>query len=158
SVATYGTSEVGPIGVQCAFAAETDEVHLFLDQVAVVSRPRLLVTGDTVDALLITALLPSCPKLMLNVEIGDYGTLSDRRCDCRLADLGYQRHLHTVRSFEKLTGEGATIHVTDLYRVLEEALPQRFGGSSTDYQLVETETTRGLPRYVLRVSPEVGGI
>jgi hypothetical protein len=158
AVATYGTSEVGPIGVQCALAAKTDEVHLLLDQVAVVSRPRPIVTGDVVNALLITALLPSCPKLMLNVEIGDYGTLVDRSCGCRLAQLGYHRHLHTVRSFEKLTGEGATIHVIDLYRILEEALPQRFGGSSTDYQLVETETARGLPRYVLRVSPEVGGI
>jgi hypothetical protein len=149
---------VGPIGVQCALATETDEVHLFLDHVAVVSRPRLLATGDTVDALLVTALLPTSPKLMLNVEIGDYGTLADRRCACGLGRLGYHRHLHTVRSFEKLTGEGATIRVADLYRILEEVLPQRFGGSSTDYQLVEEETSRGLPRYVLRVSPEAGGI
>jgi hypothetical protein len=158
AVTTYGTSEVGPIGAQCALAAETDEVHLFLDQVAVVSHPRPLVTGDTVDALLITALLPSCPKLMLNVEIGDYGTLVDRRCGCGLGRLGYARHLHTVRSFEKLTGEGATIQLGDLYRVLEEVLPRRFGGSSADYQLVEAETERGLPRYVLRVSPEIGAI
>ncbi len=156
--ATYGTSEIGPIGVQCALSPETDGVHLFQDGVAVVSRARRLASGETVDALLVTALLPTCPKLMLNVEIGDYGTLEDRLCGCWLGELGYGRHLHTIRSFEKLTGEGVTIHVADLHRVLEEVLPRRFGGTSTDYQLLEEQTPRGLPRYVLLVSPEVGAI
>jgi hypothetical protein len=156
--ATYGTSEIGPIGVQCALSTETDGVHLFQDGVAVVSRRRRVPSGETVDALLVTALLPRCPKLMLNVEIGDYGTLTDRGCGCRLGHLGYGRHLHEVRSFGKLTGEGATILVADLHRLLEDVLPRRFGGTSTDYQLVEEQSDRGLPRYVLVVSPEVGVI
>ena len=74
------------------------------------------------------------------------------------AGLGYGRHLHGIRSFEKLTGEGATIHVADLQEVLEEVLPRRFGGTSTDYQLLEEQTSGGLPRYVFLVSPEVGAI
>ncbi len=156
--ATYGTSEMGSIGVQCALSEETDGVHLFQDGVAVVSRARRLASGETVDALLVTAFPPTCPKLMLNVEIGDYGTLEDRACGCRLGELGYGRHLHSIRSFEKLTGEGATIHVADLHRVLEEVLPRRFGGTSTDYQLLEEQTSGGLPRYVFLVSPEVGAI
>ena len=127
--ATYGTSEIGPIGVQCALSNETDGVHVFQDGVAVVSRPRRLASGETVDALLATALLPRCPKRMLNVELGDYGTLTDRACGCRLGQLGYGRHLHTVRSFEKLTGEGATIHSADLHRVLEECCPVASAGS-----------------------------
>jgi hypothetical protein len=156
--ATYGTSEMGSIGVQCALSGETDGVHLLQDGVAVVSRARRLATGETVDALLVTAFLPTCPKLMLNVEIGDYGTLEDRACGCRLGELGYRRHLQGIRSFEKLTGEGATIHGADLQRILEEVLPRRFGGTSTDYQLLEEQTSGGLPRYVFLVSPEVGAI
>ena len=156
--ATYGTSEMGSIGVQCALSEETDGVHLFQDGVAVVSRARRLGVGESVDALLVTSFLPTCPKLMLNVEIGDYGTLEDRACGCRLGRLGYGRHLHGIRSFEKLTGEGATIHVADLQEVLEEVLPRRFGGTSTDYQLLEEQTSGGLPRYVFLVSPEVGAI
>ena len=156
--ATYGTSEMGQIGVQCALSVETDGVHLFQDGVAVVSRARRLATGETVDALLVTVFPPTCPKLMLNVEIGDYGTLEDRACGCRLGELGYGRHLHDIRSFEKLTGEGATIHVADLQRILEEVLPRRFGGTPTDYQLLEEQTSGGLPRYVFLVSPEVGAI
>jgi hypothetical protein len=153
---TYGTSELGPIGVQCSHASEADEVHLLRDGLAVVSRPCELPSGDTVESLLFTALLPSCPKLALNVEIGDSGTLVERACGCGLGRLGYHQTLHTVRSFEKLTGEGATIRVADLYRVMEEALPRRFGGTAADYQLLENETPRGLPSYALLVSPEVG--
>jgi hypothetical protein len=154
--ATYGTSELGPIGVQCSHAREADEVHVLRDGLAVVARPRELASGDTGEALLFTALLPSCPKLALNVEIGDTGTLVERACGCGLGRLGYAQMLHTVRSFEKLTGEGATIRVADLYRVMEEALPRRFGGTAADYQLLESETPRGLPSYELLVSPHVG--
>ena len=46
--------------------------------------------------------------------------------------------------------------MADLYRVMEEALPRRFGGTAADYQLLENETRRGLPSYALLVSPEVG--
>jgi hypothetical protein len=44
----------------------------------------------------------------------------------------------------------------DAIRVLEEVLPARFGGVSTDYQLVEEEADGGAPRLRLLVRPEVG--
>ena len=42
--------------------------------------------------------------------------------------------------------------------MLEEALPKRFGGTLADYQLVESQDARGLPRYQLLVSPDVGAL
>jgi hypothetical protein len=64
--------------------------------------------------------------------------------------------LHTIRSFEKLTGIGMTILGGDLFRVLEESLRPRLGGAVTDYQLVEEQDAAGSPRYALLVSPEIG--
>ena len=46
---------------------------------------------------------------------------------------------------------------TDLLRILEEVLPARFGGASTDYQLVE-ESRDGLTSLTLLVSPRVGEV
>jgi hypothetical protein len=46
----------------------------------------------------------------------------------------------------------------DAIAALEEVLPARFGGSSTDYQLVEQEAADGQPRLVLIVSPRVGPV
>lgn len=42
-----------------------------------------------------------------------------------------------------------------MVRVLDEVLPERFGGSSVDYQLVEEEDERGFTRLTLVVSPRV---
>jgi hypothetical protein len=109
-----------------------------------------------VNALLLTSLRSASPKVLLNTEIGDHAVIEDRACGCPLDTLGYTRHLHTIRSFGKLTGDGVTFIGADLLGLLEEALPRQFGGSGADYQLIEEATTDGVPRYALRVSPAVG--
>lgn len=109
-------------------------------------------------SLLLTTLLPTSPKILLNTEIGDHGVLDTRRCGCRLGRLGFDQHLHTIRSFEKLTGGGVTFRTADLHHVLEDVLPRRFGGTLADYQLLEEQDPHGLPRYRLVVSPEVGPV
>ena len=43
-------------------------------------------------------------------------------------------------------------------QIIERELPALFGGRSTDYQLIEAEDSRGLPRLELRVSPRVGTV
>ena len=48
-----------------------------------------------------------------------------------------------------------TFATTDLLHVLEERLPARFGGSSSDYQLIEQEDEQGILRLHLIVSPSV---
>jgi hypothetical protein len=158
AVPTYGFSEGGNVGSQCPRAAVADDVHVSLDAWAIVRRARRLADEETVDALLLTGLRPACPKVLVNAEIGDYAVMESRRCGCLFDEVGYFTHLHTIRSFEKLTGIGTTILGGDLFRILEEHLPRRFGGTVTDYQLLEEQEADGRPRYSLLVSPDVGPI
>jgi len=151
---TYGFSEGGNIGSQCANAAVADDIHVSLDTYAVIQGADR--ASVTVDALLVTAFRWACPKVLLNTEIGDSAVMERRSCDCLFGELGYDQHLHTIRSFDKLTGEGATFLGADVIHVLEEILPAKFGGSLADYQLIEEKDLQGLPRYTLLVSPEVG--
>jgi hypothetical protein len=158
AVPTYGFSEGGNVGSQCPRATVADDVHVSLDAWAIVPRPRLLADEETVDALLLTGVRPACPKVLLNAEIGDYAVMESKRCGCLFDEVGFFTHLHTIRSFEKLTGIGMTILGGDLFRVLEECLPRRFGGTVTDYQLLEEQEADGSPRYTLLVSPDVGAL
>jgi len=89
---------------------------------------------------------------------GDTAVRETRGCGCGWEDLGLVHHLHSIRSFEKLTGEGMTILGTDLVCIVEEVLPQRFGGSITDYQLVEREDEAGFTRIDILISPDVPGV
>jgi hypothetical protein len=88
--------------------------------------------------------------------MGDQAIVVQRACGCPLEQLGWVTHLHTIRSYEKLTGGGMTFLDTDVIRVLEEELPARFGGTPTDYQLLEEEADDGQPRLQLLVHPRVG--
>jgi hypothetical protein len=108
-----------------------------------------------VDAFNFTTLLPSAPKLLLNVESDDYGIIETRSCGCPLETYGYTEHLREVRSFRKLTGEGVTLVGSDMMYVLEEVLPSRFGGGPLDYQLLEEEDQKGMTRLSLLISPKV---
>lgn len=109
-------------------------------------------------ALFYTTVLPACPKIMLNTESGDYATLEPRDCGCLLEQLGFRRHLHTIRSYEKLTSEGMNFLGSELIHLVEEALPSRFGGDATSYQLVESEGEGSLPTIDIVVSPAVGPV
>jgi hypothetical protein len=153
---TYSLAEVGRLGVGCSAATAVDEVHVVIDRVALLQRPRV-VGGSTVGALFCSTLHPGVPKVMVNVELGDYGVLTERACGCPFDRLGYRHHLHTIRSYEKLTSEGMHFMGTELLHLVEVVLPARFGEHPTDYQLVEDEEG-GLPRVSLVVSPRVGEI
>lgn len=158
AVPTYGFSEGGSVGSQCTNPAVADDVHVSLDAYAVIQRGQHPQDAQTPTdgALLLTALRPACPKVLFNTEIGDSAVLETRRCGCLFDEVGYVQHLHTIRSFQKITGFGVTFVGADLFHLLEEVLPQKFGGGITDYQLVEDQTARGEPRYTLFVSPDVG--
>jgi hypothetical protein len=81
--------------------------------------------------------------------------LERRDCGCPLHRAGLDLHMHTIRSWEKLTSEGVTLNGADLIRVVEDILPGRFGGSPTDWQLVEEEEG-GLPKIRIVASPRIG--
>lgn len=156
AVSHYSLAEVGRLGVACPAPANPDEVHVLTDKIVLLQRARS-VGESTVGALFCSTIHRAVPKVMVNVELGDYGVLSERACACPFDRLGFRQHLHTIRSYEKLTSEGMQFLGTELLRLVEEVLPARFGGYATDYQLVEEEEG-GLPKVSLVVSPRVGEI
>lgn len=158
AVSHYTLSEIGHVGAACVSSDTPDDCHLLSDKAAVVQRPVTPNGSETpVGGLFLTALLLAGPKVMINVESGDYGTLQNRRCSCPLDAIGLRDHLHSIRSYEKLTSEGMHFIGADLLTLLEDELPRRFGGRATDYQFAEEEVN-GLPVVRLLVSPRVGTI
>jgi hypothetical protein len=156
AISNYTMSEIGRIGIACAEPQALDDLHVMTNALAVIQRPRVVAAdGDEVGALLLTALRPAAPKVMINVESDDYATLEERDCGCVLGTLGLSWHVHGVRSFEKLTTEGMTFLGPDLIELLDEVLPARFGGHPTDYQLAEEEVD-GLSRVSVVVAPAIG--
>src|SRR5207248_3965256 len=156
AVPGYSTIEAGRIGYGCVAPAAPDDYHLLHDLVALVQpgtdgEQR----GLPSRALLVSSLRRTAPVVLLNVSLGDQAVLVERACGCPLETVGWTTHLHTVRSFEKLTLGGMTFLDRDVIRVLEEVLPARFGGGRTDYQLIE-EVEKGRSALRLLVHPEVG--
>jgi hypothetical protein len=153
-VTDYQVSGLSGVGYGCLHPAEANDQHLLTHHLAVIQAPRA-VGGTTVDALLFTSLMPTAPRVSLNVESDDYGVLEKRSCGCPLEALELTTHLRGVRSFRKLTAEGVTLIGSDMEHVLESVLPARFGGSALDYQLAEEEDEQGFTRICIRVSPRV---
>jgi hypothetical protein len=102
-----------------------------------------------------TTLLPSAPKVLINVSSDDFGILELRDCGCPLGELGLSQHIRQVRSVGKLTGRGITLVASDIAHIIEEVLPSRFGGTAQDYQLVEQEEADGSTHLHLLVSPSI---
>jgi hypothetical protein len=153
---TYGFSEAGRIGMGCGRPAECNDLHLLKDICAIIQYQRQVPGSEIiVPAFNVTSLLPTAPKILLNVESDDYGILETRSCACPLEDYGYDHHLRDIHSFSKLTGEGVTIVGSEMIHILEEVLPARFGGSPLDYQLTEEEDEDGFTRVSLLVSPKI---
>jgi hypothetical protein len=148
----------GPVAYGCQAPDVCDEAHFWHDLHAIIQpRGEERPTGRA-GAVLITTLSPTSPLVLLNASMGDEAVVTRRECGCPLEQLGWTTHVHTIRSFEKLTGIGVTFLDTDVARVLEDVLPARFGGSPTHYQLVESETDRGHPSLRLLVHPAVGPV
>ncbi|MEX0802268.1 MAG: hypothetical protein WD688_02955 [Candidatus Binatia bacterium] len=147
------------IGFGCANSLYADEIHVNQHLLALITHPRSVGNGgDDICPLLCTTLDPLFPRLLLNVESGDYGYLTQRNCGCALEKAGLTLHLHHIRSFEKFTSEGMNYFYGDLYELFEKILPAEFGGSPGDYQLVEEEDGNAQNRLTLVVDPEIGEI
>jgi hypothetical protein len=155
-ISGYHFTEAGPIALACTKPAGEDDLHFMEHHLALIQHPRPVPGFDMdVESFHFTTVLPTAPKLLLNVEIDDYGVIEERSCGCPFEELGLHRHIRRVRSFSKLTGEGVTLVGNDMVRILEEVLPSRFGGSALDYQLQEEEDERGFTRLSVVVSPRV---
>lgn len=156
AVAHYAMAETGRIGAACADASELDDVHLLTDRLALISPAAGSDAGGRTKVVL-TTLLPVCPKVMLNVETGDSAVVVEHDCDCPAGEIGFRTHLHTIRGDEKLTIEGMGFVGADVLLLMDELLPRRFGGAPTDYQLVDREQD-GLQRVDVIVDPSVGPV
>jgi hypothetical protein len=125
----YGVSECGEIGFACLDPRALDEIHVFDDLHALVQPgPEGPARGLPSDGLFISSLRPTAPFILLNVSMGDRGTLGVRDCGCAMARLGWTTHLQALHSDEKVTAAGMTFDAADIFRVLEVTLPERFGG------------------------------
>lgn len=160
AVPRFGFVELGHNAAYgCASAAGPDDMHICSDAAAVIQRRRPVdQSGSAVDALLFTSLRSDGGRVLLNMESGDYGRMTRRRCGCPLEALGWTDHLAEVRSFEKLTPEGGTFLGSKLIELFEEVLPPRFGGDLTDYQLLEHEDGEGFTRLTVLVHPRLGAV
>lgn len=151
----YTITEFGSIGHACRQIRSGDCVHLFADTIAAITHQRPAPrSGHPVSSLLLTSLAAHAPYFLLNAEMDDCGVLERAACDCTFSRIGFTTLIQDISSFGKLTGHGMTLVGTDIVRILEEVLPARFGGSATDYQLVEGEAS-GQTNLTLRVSTHV---
>lgn len=158
AVLTYGTMEAGgDIAEGCLRPSTPDDVHVLHDLYALVQPgPAGGHAGLPDRALMVSTLRPTSPYVFINASLGDQAELVQRSCGCALERLGWSGHLHSIRSYEKLTAGGMTFLDGDVVRVLEEHLPARFGGGPIDYQLVEEEGQDGMARVRLLIHPKVG--
>jgi hypothetical protein len=159
----YGSIECGPIGYGCLAPRYADEVHLLHDQNALIAAGEqgATIAGLRADSIMITGLHPYSPFTLINASMGDSaGWLDGRRepCGCPLEERGWTTRLHSIRSYEKLTGGGMTFLTDDVIRVLEEVLPGKFGGAPTDYQVCEEESPDGRANVLLVVHPALGPV
>ena len=152
---SYWVSEIGQIGQSCNAIRRGNEVHIFEDSVGVINHPHAVPGSDRiVPALLLTSLFPFAPHVLINVEMADAGEIVDEPCDCTYSRMGFHRRIRNIFSYGKLTGQGMTLVGTDIVRILEIELPEKFGGSAADYQLVEREGPQQT-ELALRVRPTV---
>jgi hypothetical protein len=155
-VTTYSMAEVGPVGVACPTGKDPTDVHFMRDKLAVVQRSQMPAgVAEPVGVFFLSSLLTSGPKLMLNTSVDDFGILEDRECGCPLGRLGLHQHLRQIRSVSKMTGRGVTLVASDILHIIEHVLPDRFGGTPQDYQLIEEEDRSGMTSMYLLVSPTI---
>ena len=147
----YVSTETGLIAGPCARPAAPDDMHVYLDRLAVIP-------GKTDGSLLFTTLLPTTGKVLLNTSLGDSGRLERRDCGCPLGRLGLDLHVSNVRSATKLTGEGMSVLIQELDQIVG-GLVAACGGCPDDYQFQEAEDPEtGLSRLTVVVHPALEGL
>ena len=82
-------------------------LHFLRDKTAVVQRAQVVpVLEKEVGVFHFTSLLPTAPKIMINVASDDFGVLEERQCGCALGELGFHQHLRQIRSRQQDDGPG----------------------------------------------------
>jgi hypothetical protein len=150
----YVATETGLIGASCTNTTSPDDMHIYLDRLAVIQKKRRTVSGHNVDSFLFTTLLENTGKILINTDLGDFGILTSRTCSCLFGQLGMNLHVCNVQSYDKLTCEGMTLLGSQLDETVGEVIEDA-GGSPDDYQFWETQDDSGLAKLVVAVSPRL---
>jgi hypothetical protein len=163
----YSATEAGQIGASCPQRAAADDMHVYLDRVALIGdgdgdrdreadrdAGRDASGGGDAQALLLTTLSPHSGKVLLNADIGDRGRLARRPCACALGRMGMELHVEHVRSAVKVTAEGMNLLVSEIDEALA-AVVAAAGGSPDDYQFREVTGRDGLAALEVVIDPEV---
>jgi len=90
--------------------------------------------------------------------MGDAGIIEKRACGCPWGQLGFNLHIRNIWSYAKLSAEGMTLQGDVMFNLLEQQLPDKFGGHAGDYQLLSEPGNEGIPRYLLCVNPALGDV
>ena len=77
--ATYAASEFGSLGFPCRSMHSRNCVHVLREAVALTTRRRELAGEAGVDSICVTTLAPFAPRVGINVESGDTGSLNRAR-------------------------------------------------------------------------------
>lgn len=153
----YAFVPEGTVALTCD-GCEDEEYHLWDHDVAVSTRRRSRGDGIDVDAFLWTSLAAEAPRVLVNVENDDYGSL--RRgvsCSCRLGELGLETRIAHIRGISKVVAAGISLDGEIFDHLAEVALPERLGGGPGDFQFVEGGAAAGTT-VTLRIHPRVGAV
>jgi len=155
-ICRYASTEAGMMGTSCLYNDHPDDIHLYMDRLAVI--PKNFKTKEQqVDSFLFTSLSTNAGKVLLNTELGDIGNLYKRECNCLFGSLGMNVHLSNIRSNYKLTEEGISVLTSDLYEIVGEIV-ERAGGSPNDYQIWKTQDESGVGRITIAINPDIPSI
>ncbi len=157
-VARYVATETGFIAGACP-AAQGDEMHVYADRLAILggdpdprgSDDHDRGAGAARGPLAFTSLSLAAPKVLLNVELGDHGTLRRHACDCALGRAGLSLHVSQVHNPTKLSAEGVKLGQLDFARLVEQAVAT-LGGSPDDFQIQLLDAAAGDPNGRLRIA------
>ena len=151
-IAQYHATELAAIGFGCQSMRDGNRVHLVDDANCLfVAGP----DGEDRGPLFVTTAAPFSPNILINLEMDDTVTMQPAKCDCTFTRAGFTTEVRDIFSYSKVTGQGMMVQAQDLMALLEERMPNRFGGIAGDYQLSEEEAG-SQTQMVLRVSPRTG--
>jgi hypothetical protein len=146
--ARYAATETGFLAGACPWSESGADMHLYADRVALVNGQPEGLPGP----LAVTSLSLAAPLVLLNVELGDHGTLRRRPCECALGRAGLDWRVADVHSPEKIAAEGVKLGEVDLTRLVEEAV-RDLGGGPDDFQIWLGEQADGGARPAVVLAP-----
>ena len=146
----YIATETGLIAAACPHGEPPDEMHVYLDRLAVLP-------PENGGSLLYTTLLPGAGKILINTDIGDGGRLFRKPCPCLFGTVGMDVRIKEVGSRERITIEGMTVSVHELDDALGRVAADA-GGNPDDIRFQEVRDGRGFGRLRIVAGPSLGGM